>query len=196
MNRREIDKLLADLNVPFAAVAHIETGRIQTYGDRTRVRADDLFNASFRDAARAREVYESFEGRLSPHSLGQGDVAVVLCRPKPGVLVGLFGEVSLGPLEYYEWATKLSDAVDHFWRRGVYSSSSTQSSPAPPAATATTPTSDLASVSGLDPRPPDPGCGRSRGPSSVLVKYRPPENRPKNRSASSPARSRDMISEL
>lgn len=116
MTKTEIEQLLASLRIPFAIVANVSTGSIERFGDPSAIHPADLIDELFGDADDVRELHESFVGRLKPQSMGQGDVAAVLCTPKPDVIVGLFSKVILGPVEYYQWTKGLCAAVDSAWK--------------------------------------------------------------------------------
>jgi hypothetical protein len=110
-----MEKLLSDLKVPFMISANISTGKIERFGDSSSIQPADLVSGLFGDAEALAALNESLEGQSLPRSFGQGDIAAVLCKPKPDVIVGLFYKVTLGPVENYHLTMRLCEAVNSAW---------------------------------------------------------------------------------
>ena len=115
MKKSEIEKLLNELNVPFAIVANVVTGEVDRYGDPSSIQPAGLIKVLFGDTEAVSTLSNWLEGQTMPRSFGQGDVAAVLCKPKPDLIVGLFCSIKLSPVEYYHWTKRLCDAVDSAW---------------------------------------------------------------------------------
>jgi hypothetical protein len=112
----DIEKLLSDLKVPFAVVANVTTGEIQQIGDLSSIQPTDLLKSLFGDEKAVAALNESLEGQPTPQSWSQGDVSVVVCKPKPDVIVGLFDRTTLGAVERYNRMERRCETVTSAWR--------------------------------------------------------------------------------
>lgn len=106
-----LNNVLETLNVPFAAVAHLPSGRIQFIGAPEAVGNTDLISTLFADSETVESLSRSLEGQLLPRAWNQGKATCIVCKPTDETIVGLFVIDELDAVQQYHWSKKADEAI-------------------------------------------------------------------------------------
>ncbi len=74
----------------YAIVADLDSGRVDTYGDKTKLKYTGLVQTLFGDGDSIRDLNAHLDGQMMPRSWRQGEVACILSKPVESTIVGLF----------------------------------------------------------------------------------------------------------
>ena len=82
-------------------------------GDRALVTEDSgLLESLIGPRGDARTTFDSLEGQILPRIWGQGEVFAFLCKPRPDLLVIVFGRSNLPVADRYRLSKIVGAAVD------------------------------------------------------------------------------------
>jgi hypothetical protein len=115
MSKLDFDGFLSDNDIPFAIVANVSMGEIQSFGDSLAISNTDLVNNLFADAECITAMQRSLQGQMLPRIWRQGQVSCVVCKPTDGIIVGFFCKDEREPVERYRWAKQLCVNAVSLW---------------------------------------------------------------------------------
>lgn len=104
-------EILESLDVQFAAVANLESGEIQFFGEQSAVGDTDLIRSLFADRETIESLNRSLDGQLLPRTWSQGSVSCVIFKPVKEMMVGLFVTDERSAIEQYRWAKQADEVI-------------------------------------------------------------------------------------
>lgn len=107
-----LTQVLAELKVPFAAVADLSSGETEYVGSPQAIaEGSHLLNTLFGDSGSIHNLDQSLNDSLMPRMLRQGDVSCVVCKPTPTVIVGMFMQDDRDVRDRYAWSISAEAAL-------------------------------------------------------------------------------------
>jgi hypothetical protein len=113
----EITRLMSEHQVIYGIVADLDSGGVDTFGDKTKLRYKGLVQTLFGDGNSIRDLNASLEGQMMPQTWGQGEDACIVCKPAENFIVGLFYHEQREPAESYRFSKQLDAQIGEVWKR-------------------------------------------------------------------------------
>ena len=113
----EITRIMSEHQLIYAIVTDLDSGRVDTFGDKTKLKYKGLVQTLFGDGDSIRDLNTSLEGQMMPRTWGQGEDACVVCKPAESIIVGLFYHEQRELAEAYHFSQELDAQIGEVWKR-------------------------------------------------------------------------------
>ena len=112
----EITRIMSEHQLIYAIVADLDSGGVDTFGDKAKLKYKDLIQTLFGDGDSIRDLNAHLDGQIMPQSWRQGKVACILSKPVESTIVGLFYHEQREPTESYRFSKELGAQIGKIWK--------------------------------------------------------------------------------
>lgn len=112
----EMTRVMSEYRIIYVIVADLDSGRVDTFGDQTKLKYKGLVQTLFGDGDSIRDLNTSLEGQMMPRTWGQGGDACIVCKPAKSIIVGLFYHEQREPAEAYHFSQELEVQIGEAWK--------------------------------------------------------------------------------
>ncbi len=113
----EITRIMSEHQLIYAIVADLDSGKVDNFGDQTKLKYKGLVQTLFGDGDSIRDLNTSLEGQMMPRTWGQGEDTCVVCKPAECIIVGLFYHEQREPAEAYHFSQELKAQIGEVWKK-------------------------------------------------------------------------------
>lgn len=105
MHLNKVEEIIKKYDILYTIVVQLDDGRIDTIGDRNKLKYDDIVSMYFDNINSIKNLSQSLEGQLMPRLLSQGEIACIICKPNDNTIISMFfneGESSFDAIDLSE----------------------------------------------------------------------------------------------